>query len=103
VTIEKGDAGFSSEDCGEWSDDLSRVTSSRDAFGDGTYIVGTDISPGTFRVTANNGCYWERLRNFTGEFKSIIANDNAKGSTIVEIASSDAGFSSENCGEWQKV
>jgi hypothetical protein len=52
VTIERSDEGFSTEDCGDWSDDLSPVTSSRNAFGDGTYIVGVDISPGTYRVAA---------------------------------------------------
>ena len=103
VTIEKTDEGFSSEDCGDWSDDLSPVTSSRNAFSDGTYPVGVDISPGTYRVNARNGCYWERLRNFTAEFDGIIANDNARGSTIVEISSSDAGFSSQDCGDWEKV
>ena len=79
------------------------MTSSRNAFSDGTYLVGVDISPGTFRVNARNGCYWERLKNFSGELGGIIANDNTKGSTIVEIASSDAGFSSHHCGDWEKV
>lgn len=79
------------------------VTQSRNAFGDGTYIVGVDISPGTYRVDANSGCYWERVRNFTSDFNAIIANNNTKDSTIVEIAKSDAGFTSQGCGNWKKA
>jgi hypothetical protein len=104
VTIEKTDKGFTSQDCGEWSDDLKTPsTDKRTQFGDGMYIVGVDITPGTYRVNAKNGCYWERIRNFTGEFNGIIANDNTKGSTVVEISSKDAGFVSQDCGTWEKV
>jgi hypothetical protein len=104
VTVEKTDGGFSSEDCGDWTDDLKTPsTQSRTAFGDGMFIVGTDIAPGTYRVDAENNCYWERMRNFEGALNAIIANDNSKGSTIVDIQPSDAGFQSSNCGEWKKV
>jgi hypothetical protein len=104
VTVEKTDGGFNSDGCGDWSDDLKTPsTQSRTAFGDGMFIVGTDIVPGTYRVDAKNGCYWERMRNFTGEFNGIIANDNTKGSTIVDIKSTDAGFQSQRCGNWSKV
>ena len=104
VTVEKTDGGFQSEDCGEWSDDLKTPsTQSRTAFGDGMFIVGIDIAPGTYRVDANNGCYWARLKDFTGGFNAIIANDNSKGSTIVEIKPTDAGFQSQDCGDWKKV
>jgi hypothetical protein len=104
VTIKKTDKGFNSQDCGEWSDDIDTpVTSSRKAFGNGTFIVGVDIKPGTYRVNAGGSCYWERLRGFTGDFDAIITNGNTSGSTIVEIAPSDAGFTSQDCGNWKKV
>ena len=32
----------------------------------------------------------------------IIANDNATGSTIVQIGAGDKGFSSSRCGKWTK-
>lgn len=104
VTIEKNDAGFKSQDCGVWSSDLKTpVTANRQSFDDGMYIVGVDFVAGTYRVDAKNGCYWERMRDFTGGLNSIIANDNTKGSTIVSIAPSDAGFESDGCGHWTKV
>ena len=104
IRIEKSDRGVSADGCGDWSDDIETpITQSRTAFSDGTYIVGVDISPGTYRVDADNGCYWERLRDFSGDFNSIIANDNTKGATIVKVAAADAGFSSQRCGDWRKA
>ncbi len=61
--------------------------------GPGTYIVGRDISSGTFRGKAGadilDSCYWARLRGVSGELSDIIANDNAKGQYFVEVAATD--------------
>jgi hypothetical protein len=36
-------------------------------FSNGTYMVGTDVQPGTYRTREGSpGCYYERLKNFTG-------------------------------------
>ena len=55
----------------------------------GTYLVGQDISAGTYQGQAGEGvldsCYRERLSGLTGEFRHIIANDNAKGSFYVKV------------------
>jgi hypothetical protein len=101
VTILPTDVGFSSTRCGTWTQDLSAIISSQ-TFGDGTYIVGTDIQPGTYRSSGQSGCYWERMADFTGGMKSILANDNTDTSTIVTILESDKGFSSTRCGTWAK-
>jgi hypothetical protein len=103
ITIEKTDKGFTTQDCGDWTSDLSRVTASKTSFGDGMFIVDVDIAPGTYRTNAPSGCYWERLRDFSGGLNSITANDLPKGSTIVEIRSTDRGFKSADCGTWKKV
>jgi hypothetical protein len=104
VTIDKKDEGFSTDGCGSWSDDVKTpVTKSRNQFGDGYFIVGVDIAPGTYRVDAKANCYWERLRNFSGQTSGIITNDLPHGQTIVEIATTDAGFNSSGCGDWEKV
>jgi hypothetical protein len=50
-----------------------------------------------------SGCYWERLRNFTGTLSGIIANDfvSGGGQQLVGIGSADAGFSTDaECGPW---
>lgn len=78
--------------------------SAKPSFGDGTYQVGTDIQPGTYRTREGSpNCYYERLKDFTGGLNSIIANGNTNNPTIVTIAPSDAGFQSQNCGTWKKL
>lgn len=105
VTILASDVGFSSERCGSWSNRLTRITSDPGAsFGDGLYIVGVDISSGTWRseVPASY-CYWERLAGFSGSFDEILANDLTSSQAIVQIAASDIGFRAEGCGAWSRI
>ncbi|MGC0142114.1 hypothetical protein [Pseudactinotalea sp. Z1732] len=72
-----------------------------DSFGNGTWRVGEDIEPGTYRTDGGSGCYWERLSGFSGEFSDIISNDFTSGPSTVTIQGSDAGFSSQGCGTWE--
>jgi hypothetical protein len=103
VTIKETDAGFSSTDCGTWSQDLSPITESATApFGDGMYLVGVDIAPGTWRSEGSSSCYWERLSGFGGDPGEIIANGLSDDPQIVTIGASDAGFESTDCGMWSK-
>jgi hypothetical protein len=75
----------------------------RTSFGAGTYLVGKEITPGTYRSSGKNGCYWERLSGLGGDFGDIIANDNPTGPALVAISSSDKAFSSDRCGTWRRV
>ena len=101
VTIAPSDQGFKSDGCGAWSPAAGAITSSPSApFTDGTYLVGIDIAPGTWRAPGGDGCYWQRLSGFGGTLGEIIANDNPSGSVIVTIAASDTGFSTSSCGAW---
>lgn len=71
------------------------------SFHDGTFQVGKDIQPGTYRLrTAPSGCYYARLKGFSGSLDDIIANENTDAPAIVTIASTDKGFQSERCGTW---
>jgi hypothetical protein len=103
VTIKSTDAGFESNGCYEWSTDLSRVTDSKSHLDyDGTYIVGTDLSAGKWKSTGGDFCYWARLSAFTGVTSAILANGIPDGPTIVTIKSTDKGFTTTGCGEWQR-
>jgi hypothetical protein len=78
------------------------------SFSDGTYLVGTDIVAGTYHTTgpASYGsglCYWEREKDTSGNFDSIIANDLGHGPTTVTISSSDGAFKTSGCNTWTKV
>jgi hypothetical protein len=102
VTIGPRDKGFESNGCPEWTSDLSRVTASRTSFGDGTFIVRTDILAGTYRSSGGEFCYWARLRSFGGTVDDIIANGNASGRVIISIRSTDKGFQSHGCGTFRR-
>ncbi|MEU8774619.1 hypothetical protein [Streptomyces sp. NPDC048606] len=73
--------------------------------GAGTFQVGSDVKPGTYRTTGNKdlGCYWERLKDASGEVESIIANDNVTGASYVTIAATDKLFKSSGCKDWEAV
>jgi hypothetical protein len=71
---------------------------------DGKYSVPDEVSPGTYRAPdASDGCYWARLRSFSGETSAIIANANESGPALVTIAPTDKGFETSGCGTWSKV
>ncbi len=71
--------------------------------GDGTFVVGEDIQPGTYRTKGGDLCYWARLKNLSGDFGAIIANNAGDGPQVVTISSSDKGFETNNCGTWSKA
>ncbi len=69
--------------------------------GEGTFVVGEDIKPGTYRAAASPGCYWARLR--TLDTSDIIDNDNADGPVVVEILPSDKAFQTSGCASFHKA
>jgi len=105
VTISPSDAGFTSEGCGVWSQDLSPITPSPTApFSDGVYIVGVDIAPGLWQNSdSSGGCYWARLSGFGGTLDEIIANEFSETIQVVRIHPTDRGFETEGCGVWTRI
>ncbi|MFF7457260.1 hypothetical protein [Kitasatospora sp. NPDC008115] len=76
--------------------------------GSGTFLVGTDIRPGTYRTAGPGGgsmgmCYWERARAADGDLGSIIANENLMGQGVVTIKKSDVVFKTQGCQPWTKI
>jgi hypothetical protein len=76
------------------------TTTTLPGFDDGTWVVPTEIAPGTYEVDAGSGCYWARLKDASGSLESISANDNTSGHTIVAVLPTDAAFESNDCGRW---
>jgi hypothetical protein len=73
----------------------------RTQFSDGTFIVGKEVRPGTYRARAGGDCYWARLSGFGGN--DIIVNGGFSRNQTVTISSSDKGFESRNCGTWHRI
>ncbi|MEU8622071.1 hypothetical protein [Streptomyces sp. NPDC048623] len=73
--------------------------------GDGVFLVGKDIQPGTYRSDGKDNvlCYWARLSDTTGELGDIVANGNAEGQVIVKINPNDKAFQTSDCKPWQKI
>jgi hypothetical protein len=72
----------------------------------GTYLVGVDIQPGTWRTTGASGstdCFWSRLSALTGEFDAIIANGSSDGPQVVTIKPDDKAFSVQGCSTWTLI
>ncbi|WP_240658085.1 hypothetical protein [Streptomyces populi] len=73
--------------------------------GEGEYVVGEDIEAGTYKTAGSDGafgCYWERAKDASGEFGSIIANNNLEGPGRVTLNKGEY-FKTNRCQEWKKV
>lgn len=100
------DAGFVTDaNCGTWFTTPRRGLLT--AITPGTWIVGAQVSPGTYRAdNSGQGCYWTRLSSFTGGFDAILASAfiSSPGVQLVTIASTDVGFSTSiECGTWTRT
>ncbi|MFF7974135.1 hypothetical protein [Streptomyces sp. NPDC007905] len=73
--------------------------------GDGDFQVGPDVKPGTYRTTGNTDgmCYWERIKDASGETDSRPANDNVTGTSYVTIKAGDTLFKSTGCHDWEAI
>lgn len=69
--------------------------------GDGTYLVGTDVKPGTYKAAATTGCYWARLKSL--DTSDIIDNQNADGPVVLQILATDKAIEVSRCAEFHKV
>lgn len=69
--------------------------------GDGTYLVGTDVQPGTYKADASPGCYWARLKSL--DTSDIIDNQNPDGPVVLQILSTDKAVEVARCAEFHKV
>ena len=76
--------------------------------GDGTYRVGREIQPGSYRTqgpadAASPNCYWSRNSDASGEVRAIIANSKAPIPATVTVKPGDATFHTSGCQPWTKV
>jgi hypothetical protein len=100
--VAKSDAGFETQGCGEWRPVKATAPDKpANKFGDGTYKVKLHIRPGTYKADGTEDvCYWARLKDFSQELDGIITNGTSP--TVIEIAPSDAGFTTFGCGTWSR-
>ena len=61
------------------------------------------FSRGSIRSFPSESCYWARLSGLSGTLDDLIANDNVRNPSYVEIKDTDVAFKSSRCGTWLKV
>ena len=72
---------------------------------DGTYRVGIDIEPGTYRTAGKSAegatdCYWARLSSLNEV--DILASNISTGPQQVVIEAGDRAFLTHSCQTWAK-
>ena len=84
---------------------VATLATRRDSFGDGTYLVSIDITPGLYRAPGVPGTQlaWTRLRSAQGTDDDVIAGYQGSAPGLVEILSQDFAFWSQNSGGWHLV
>lgn len=104
LDIKSTDLAFETVGNGTWyAVDDSYQPELTDTFGDGYWIVGVDIAPGTYR-TDDDVMFWQRLSDFSDEPEGFIdAGINVEGGAEVEIDSSDAGFMTAGGATWVRI
>lgn len=70
--------------------------------GDGTFLVGADIQPGTYTTPGptDDSAYWARLSGASGDLDEILANGNFRGSCTVTIKPTDVMFETSGALPW---
>jgi Glycosyl hydrolases family 43 len=71
-------------------------------FGDGDFLVGYEVNPGTYTASGGAGCTWAAVRGFHGRDSAGNNPDFIRGgsSGSAQIATGDYGFTSQGCGTW---
>lgn len=66
---------------------------------DGSYVVGTDIAPGTYRSDGpveGKACYFKRLRG-----DEVVDSALTKQPQVIQIEPTDTVFKTDRCQPWQ--
>lgn len=71
--------------------------------GDGTWLVGREVKRATYRSQGGEWCFWERLRDLSGEDSGVMSKGFVKGPQIVAMGPDDVAFSSQGCGPWVMI
>jgi hypothetical protein len=109
VEILATDISFHVRGCGNWYSGLKQLTPNRVSFGDGTFVVNSDIEAGLYAnsgPTKGNTCYAWRLTNFTSDNQG--KDRPATGTSYAQYQVADlgsngvVGFYSSGCGIWTK-
>ncbi len=102
VEILPSDRYFHADGCSGWTP-LRKVSPSATSVGDGTHAVGYHMRPGRYAAKGGEGCYWEVVTDFTGNFSALVENEYIDGRPAEVRVYEGEGFMSDRCGTWARV
>jgi hypothetical protein len=81
----------------------AEVAAAANTIKEGTWTVGKDIAPGTYRTSKEliSSCYWA-ITATGSNGRDIIENDNVKGGFPQVVLAEGQTFESDRCGTWTK-
>ena len=112
VHIAPSDKGFVTSNCFPfWQEPgvyARPVTTPGSPFGDGDFLVGYEVMPGTYvaSVPAGQTCSWAVVKGFhgnnaAGRNQDFVRGDSTRTSApAAVIEPGDYGFTSQGCGQW---
>jgi len=101
VTIAAGDKYFLTDGCGSWVSLAASGSPKKSSVGDGVYSVGQHMAAGTYRTSGGEGCYYEVLSGFSGEFGDIEENEfTPEKMSLYATVANGQGFATSDCGTW---
>ncbi|WP_167044899.1 hypothetical protein [Salinibacterium sp. ZJ454] len=105
VDIAPSDVAFETSGCASWiSIGLHKPSSPASQFGDGMFLMGTDVAPGTYRATPTSYCYWARLSGVGGTIDDVISNGFTANPTVtIALSAGDRAVESSGCGTWTRI
>ena len=102
VEIKESHVGFGTYGCGEWTP-VSEVATVLTSIEDGIWLVGEEVTPGTWEAPSSRNCYWARLTSLSRYESWGVEEGGAFGEQVVEIEETDTAFLTEGCGTWTRL
>jgi hypothetical protein len=69
-------------------------------FSDGTWQVGSEVKPGTYRATVEGTCSWTRLGEPEAGLEQVLGSGIGSGPRLVTLGKRDVAIRSSGCGRW---
>lgn len=73
--------------------------------GDGIYLIGTDIQPGTYRAkpSPSGSCYYAILNSLDGSLDAIRENNNVAGQVVLQVPADAKAVEVSGCAEFARA
>jgi hypothetical protein len=71
--------------------------------GDGTWVVGRQVTPGAYHTKGGQWCSWARLQGSPGAPWTIATRQPQFGPQVIVLGHNDVAFTSQGCAPWSRI